>query len=314
MLLTLSVFSALLIDFIVGEPRRWHPLVGFGNVANWLESKLNKPSNKSVFLSRLAGLIGWALLVSPLVILLFCVMWEGLSAETEFVIGIVCLTIAIGTKSLTQHAKAVADALKNSNLILARKKIAMIVSRDTSNSDEQAINTATIESVLENGSDAIFAAIFWFAVLGAPGVVLYRLANTLDAMWGYRTDRFNSFGWAAARIDDILNWLPARLTALSYALAGNVRSALSCWKSQAWNWHGINPGVVMATGAGALNIKIGGAAMYHGAMVERPELGCNNAPQVTDIDRAIVLVYKSIFIWLLVIALVEYFLGDYFIV
>lgn len=314
MLLTLSVFSALIIDFIVGEPRRWHPLVGFGNVANWLESKLNKAANKSPFLSRLAGLIGWALLVLPLVILLFCVMQEGLSNETEFVVGIVCLTFAIGTKSLTQHAKAVADAIRNSDIVLARKKIAMIVSRDTSNSDEDAINTATIESVLENGSDAIFAAIFWFVVLGAPGVVLYRLANTLDAMWGYRTERFNSFGWAAARIDDILNWLPARLTALSYALAGNVRSALSCWKSQARNWHGINPGVVMATGAGALNIKLGGTARYHGAMVERAELGCDNAPQVTDIDRSIDLVYKSIFIWLLVIALVEYFLGDYFIV
>lgn len=314
MLLTLSVFSALMIDFIIGEPRRWHPLVGFGNVANWLESRLNKESNKSSFLSRLIGLISWVLLVLPLVILLFCVMRESLSTEIEFIIGIFCLTFAIGTKSLTQHAKAVADALKQSDLVLARKKIAMIVSRDTSNSGEEAINTAAIESVLENGSDAIFAAIFWFIVLGAPGVILYRLANTLDAMWGYRTDRFNSFGWAAARIDDILNWLPARLTALSYALAGNVRSALSCWKSQAWNWHGINPGVVMATGAGALNIKLGGAAMYHGAIVERPELGCDKAPQVTDIDRAIILVYKSIFIWLLVISLVEYFLGDYFIV
>lgn len=314
MLLTLSVFSALIIDFIVGEPRRWHPLVGFGNVANWLESKLNKVVNKSSFVSRLIGLIGWALLVLPLVILLFCVMREGLSTEIEFVVGIVCLTFAIGTRSLTQHAKAVADALRNSDIVLARKKIAMIVSRDTSSSDEQAITNASIESVLENGSDAIFAAIFWFVVLGAPGVILYRLANTLDAMWGYRTERFNSFGWAAARIDDVLNWLPARLTALSYALAGNIRSALSCWQKQARHWHGINPGVVMATGAGALNIKLGGTAMYHGAMVERPELGCDKTPQVTDIDRAIGLVYKSIFIWLLVIALGEYFLGDYFIV
>ena len=314
MLLTLSVFTALIIDFIVGEPRRWHPLVGFGNVANWLEGKLNKVGNKSPFMSRTSGLIGWALLVLPFSILLICVMREGLAAEVEFVISVVCLTFAIGTKSLTQHAKAVVDALKNSDIVLARKKIAMIVSRDTSTSDERAINTATIESVLENGSDAIFAAIFWFVVLGAPGVVLYRLANTLDAMWGYRTERFNSFGWAAARIDDVLNWLPARLTALSYALAGNARSALLCWKSQARNWHGVNPGVVMATGAGALNIKLGGAATYHGAMVERPALGCCNAPQVTDIGRAIRLVVKSIFIWVLMIALVEYLLGEYFFV
>lgn len=309
MLLTFSVLIALIFDFLVGEPRRWHPLVGFGNVANWLENKLNRVPNKSSFLSRLWGLIAWALLILPMVALFYWLEANVLSAEGDLILGIVCLTFAIGTKSLIQHARAVADALKASDLILARKKIAMIVSRDTSNSDEKAINIATIESVLENGSDAIFAAIFWFVVLGAPGVVLYRLANTLDAMWGYRTERFNSFGWAAARIDDALNWLPARLTALSYALAGNIRSALSCWQNQAKRWHGTNPGVVMAAGAGALRVKLGGTAMYHGEKVERPELGCDNTPLVADIDRSIQIVNKSIIIWLLCIAV-----GDYFIV
>lgn len=311
MLLSISVFTALMIDLIVGEPRRWHPLVGFGNVANWLESKLNKADYKSPFLSRLTGLVAWALLVLPVVILLFYFLLQSVSSQTELVIGIICLTFALGTKSLTQHAKAVAEALKKSDLILARQKVAMIVSRDTSNSDEQAIKNATIESVLENGSDAIFAAIFWFVVLGAPGVILYRLANTLDAMWGYRSERFNSFGWAAARIDDVLNWLPARLTALSYALAGNLHTALSCWQQQAKFWHGINPGVVMASGAGALNVKLGGTAIYHGVKIERPALGCDNQAQVADIDRAVYLVYKSIVLWLLLILLVDYFLGDY---
>ena len=309
MLLTFSLIIALMLDFLVGEPRRWHPLVGFGNLANWLENKLNHGSNTSAFLTRLWGLIAWALLILPIVALLYWLEAQVLSTQSDFILGVVCLTFAIGAKSLIQHARAVADALKKPDLILARKKIAMIVSRDTSNSDEKAINIATIESVLENGSDAIFAAIFWFVVLGAPGVVLYRLANTLDAMWGYRTERFNSFGWAAARIDDGLNWLPARLTALSYALMGNIRSALVCWLKQAKHWHGINPGVVMATGAGALKIKLGGTAMYHGKNIVRPELGCDNAPQVTDIDRSIQLVSKSIIIWLLFIAV-----GDYFIV
>ena len=309
MLLTFSVIIALILDLLVGEPRRWHPLVGFGNVADWLENKLNRVRNKSSFLSRLWGVAAWGLLILPMVALFYWLESEVLSTQGSFILGIVCLTFAIGTKSLIQHARVVADALKTPDLILARKKIAMIVSRDTSNSDEKAINKATIESVLENGSDAIFAAIFWFVVLGAPGVVLYRLANTLDAMWGYRTERFNSFGWAAARIDDVLNWLPARLTGLSYALAGNISSALSCWMKQAKLWHGINPGVVMASGAGALNIKIGGVATYHGSKIERPELGCDNTPRVADIDRSIQLVNKSIIIWLLFITV-----GDYFIV
>lgn len=309
MLLTFSVLIAYILDLLVGEPRRWHPLVGFGNVANWLENKLNRIPNNSSFSSRLWGLIAWVLLILPMVALFYWLEIQVLSTQGDFILGVVCLTFAIGTKSLIQHARAVADALKAPDLILARQKIAMIVSRDTSNSDEKAINIATIESVLENGSDAIFAAIFWFVVLGAPGVVLYRLANTLDAMWGYRTERFNSFGWASARIDDVLNWLPARLTGLSYALAGNIRSAVSCWLKQAKHWHGINPGVVMASGAGALNIKLGGAATYHGENIKRPELGCDNTPQVEDIDRSIQLVNKSIVIWLLFIAV-----GDYFIV
>lgn len=314
MLLTLSVLIALIIDLLVGEPQRWHPLVGFGNAANWLENKLNNFHSKHRFFSQLSGLFAWALLILPVVVLLW-LLEQNLQQVLEpqpilnIVTGVVCLTFALGTKSLTQHARAVSKALKKSDITLARKKIAMIVSRDTSSSDEKAINCATIESVLENGSDAIFAAIFWFVVLGAPGVILYRLANTLDAMWGYKTERFTYFGWAAARIDDGLNWLPARLTALSYALAGNTKTAWSCWQKQAKFWHGINPGVVMASGAGALNVRLGGSATYHGQHVERPELGCDKEPQVTDIDRAINLVYKSIIIWLLVIAT-----GDFLIV
>jgi len=307
MLLTFSVLVALIIDFIVGEPRRWHPLVGFGNAANGLEKKLNFSTNKSPFLSRLRGLVAWALLVLPLVIFLWWLEKKA-SIQVDVVLGIICLAFAVGSKSLVQHARAVSEALKTGDLSLARKRVAMIVSRDTSSSNEKAINIATIESVLENGSDAIFAAIFWFVILGAPGVVLYRLSNTLDAMWGYRTERFNSFGWAAARIDDVLNWLPARLTALSYASVGNITAALSSWRVQANRWHGVNPGVVMATGAGALSVKLGGAAMYHGEKVERPVLGCGSEPQVADIDRAVQLVNKSIVIWLLVIVLGEYFI------
>lgn len=309
MLLTFSVFTALIIDLFVGDPRRWHPLVGFGNMANWLENKLNGTHNKSPFWTKLKGMIAWSLLVLPIVILLWWIEQKILSTQSNFILGFICLTFAIGAKSLMQHAKAVANALKESDLILARKRVAMIVSRDTSGSDEEAINKATIESVLENGSDAIFAAIFWFVVLGAPGVVLYRLVNTLDAMWGYRTKRFNSFGWAAARIDDCLNWLPARLTGLSYMLAGDIGSAFLCWKKQAKFWHGINPGVVMASGAGALKVKLGGSATYHGRTIKRPELGCDNTPGVADIKRSIQLVNTSIIIWLIIIAV-----GDYFIV
>ena len=306
MLLTFSLLIAVSIDLILGEPRRWHPLVGFGNAANWLENKLNNFQLISPFIIQIRGLFAWMFLILPIVLVLYWLEQEQLATEIQLLIDVICLTFAIGIKSLIQHARAVANALNSADISLARKKIAMMVSRDTSTSDEQAVTSAAIESVLENGSDAIFAAFFWFVVFGAPGVILYRLANTLDAMWGYRNERYNSFGWAAARIDDVLNYFPARLTALSYAIAGNVNMAISCWKKQAKSWQGINPGAVMASGAGALNIKLGGTAIYHGKKVVRPQLGCGNRAYASDIDRAIRLIYKSIFIWLLLIAVGDY--------
>jgi adenosylcobinamide-phosphate synthase len=117
-------------------------------------------------------------------------------------------------------------------LLQARQHVGWMVSRQTEDLDAAGVASACLESTLENGNDAIFGALFWFALLGGPGALLFRLANTLDAMWGYRNPRFADFGWAAARIDDLLNFIPARLTALSYALCGRTRSALRCWREQ----------------------------------------------------------------------------------
>jgi adenosylcobinamide-phosphate synthase len=313
--MSLLIIIALLLDQLIGEPRHGHPLVGFGNIANRVEQKLNPQGHQPPLLLRFFGLMAWSLVVLPFVILI--IYFEGLIAPYSIniladlevgydsILAIIILTIAIGSKSLVQHAKAVAEALTKNDIELARQRIAMIVSRDTSNSSEVEIKQATIESVLENGNDAVFAAIFFFVIFGAPGVVLYRLANTLDAMWGYRTPRYQYFGWASARIDDVLNWIPARLTAISYSLAGKTRSSIRCWLKQAKHWHGINPGVVMASGAGALQVRLGGAAFYHGQRVERPDLGLGATTETKDIHRAIALVQRSIVIWIFCIAVIE---------
>jgi adenosylcobinamide-phosphate synthase len=123
----------------------------------------------------------------------------------------------------------------------------------------------------------------------------------MDAMWGYRNDHYRYFGWAAARLDDVLNYLPARLTALSYALLGNTTQALTCWQTQAPKWDSPNAGPVMAAGAGALNILIGGPARYHGKWHNRPTLGAGPPPNANDIDRSLKLVSHSVWLWLIVI-------------
>ena len=159
------------------------------------------------------------------------------------VFSVVALYFALGLRSLHDHARPVAEALRAGDETEARARVGLMVSRDSAALD---ITAATTESVLENGNDGVFGALFWFAVAGAPGAILYRLANTLDAMWGYRNDRYLHFGWAAARLDDVLNYLPARLTALTYAVLGRTRQALACWHSQAPSWDSPNAGPVTA--------------------------------------------------------------------
>jgi adenosylcobinamide-phosphate synthase len=294
----LCLLIAILLDKLLGEPRRLHPLVGFGRLVQRVEQQLypQPPQTVASKAMRLRGLLAVALLLLPPTL---CAAWLvslpyiGLIAQT------LLLYLAIGATSLAQHARAIAEALQQHDLPLARYRVSMIVSRDTAQLDEQAICRATIESVLENGADAIFSAIFWFLLLGAPGVVLYRLANTLDAMWGYRNQRYLHFGWAAARFDDVLNYLPARLTALTYTLLGHVRHGWLCWRTQAPTWYSPNAGPVMAAGAGALGIQLGGSASYHGQNKERPVLGMGRPAQTADITRAIALLNRSLWLWVL---------------
>ncbi|SDH40942.1 adenosylcobinamide-phosphate synthase [Pseudomonas flavescens] len=297
MSLILSAVAGVALDAALGEPRRWHPLVGFGRLANRLEQRFN-PSGGGW---RSHGVSAWCLAVLPLTlltVLLVQVPWLG------GLVQIVALYAALGLRSLDQHAQPVARALRLGDLPRARQRVGYMVSRRTEDLDATGVARAGTESVLENGSDAVFAALFWFLVAGAPGVVLYRLSNTLDAMWGYRNPRFERFGWAAAKIDDLLNYLPARLVALTYALLGRTTMAIRCWQRQAPQWDSPNAGPVMAAGAGALGVSLGGAAVYHGEVHQRPELGEGPSPQARDIERALNLVWGGVLLWLLLILIV----------
>jgi adenosylcobinamide-phosphate synthase len=296
MSLLLATLAGVAMDMALGEPKRWHPLVAFGRLAECIEQRLNAAGRGW----RSHGVSAWCLAVLPLTLL------AALLAQLPLVgwaVEILALYFALGLRSLGEHALPVAQALRLGDLPLARLRVGHMVSRNTAVLDARGVARAGTESVLENGSDAVFAALFWFLVAGAPGVVLYRLSNTLDAMWGYRTARFERFGWAAAKVDDWLNYLPARLVALTYALLGRTGLALQCWWRQAPQWDSPNAGPVMAAGAGALGIGLGGAAQYHGELHERPVLGEGPPPRARDIERALNLVYGGVLLWLALLLL-----------
>lgn len=290
-ILLIKLVAALLTDRLLGEPGRWHPLVGFGWFANQIEVQTRRRLGATV----LAGTAAWSLAVLPAVTL--ALLLRNAQPHAHWIIDIGLLYLAIGARSLEEHARAIATPLAAGQLDEARRAVSYIVSRDTTVLNETEIAAAGVESVLENGNDAVFGALFWFLLLGGPGAMLFRLANTLDAMWGYRTPRFLLFGRVAARADDVMGWAPARLTAMTYALLGRTRLALHCWKTQASAWKSPNAGPVMAAGAGALGVSLGGAAQYGGQMQWRPPLGYGNPPNAHTLDKALTLTRHGILLW-----------------
>lgn len=297
-----ALVAGVLVDRWLGEPARAHPLVGFGRVAHALERRLNPRARARAvpsYVARMLGGLAWALAVLPPVALGWTLL-GCLPGWAQWLAQVAMLWFALGGKSLDLHIGPVGQALARGDLPGARALAARVVSRDLSDADAGAVARAAVESALENGSDAVFAALFWFAIGGGPGALAFRLVNTLDAMWGYRSERFLHFGWAAAKIDDLANWAPARLTAASYALLGHRADAWRCWRTQAPAWDSPNAGPVMAAGAGSLRVRLGGAARYHGVIEERPVLGCGAAPVADDVARALRLVRATTWSWLAV--------------
>lgn len=291
------LLSALILDWLFGEPKRLHPLVGFGTLASHVEARLNHNTHAACHQFML-GLLALLICIVPFAVISWFIsqiaIWGSL-------FSVVVLTLCLGHRSLFDHARPIFQAMQQGDIEQAKMLTSRIVSRDK---DHIEPNKATIESVLENGNDAVFGTLFWFVIAGAAGAVTYRLVNTLDAMWGYRTPRFFYFGKAAARLDDVLNFIPARLTAFSYALLGNRQQAFLCWRQQAPLWDSPNAGPVMASGAGALDIQLGGPACYHGEWHQRPVLGTANPAHSNDIQRALQLVLRSVLLWLVVIGLI----------
>lgn len=298
-----SLLLALALDYRFAEPKKYHPLVGFGRYVDFLQQMFNRPANAAVD-SRaqfINGTVACLLAVTPFMAAIIMVQ-HSMPTIINVFIDAGLLYLCIGWSSLQQHARAVFNELNINQLDLARTKLSWIVSRETEQLDSTQIAQASVESVLENSSDALFASLFWFMVLGVEGAVLHRLINTLDAMWGYKTKQFLYFGRFSAYFDDVLNYIPARLTAYGFAFCASSveqgKKALMCWRTQAKDCASPNGGPVMTAGAGALNVRLSEGAFYHGEWKVKSTMGCGEVAKAHTIIEALDLVQKTLFFWL----------------
>lgn len=280
-----GILAGYLADVIVGDPRRGHPVAGFGRVAGALESLTYRDN-------RAAGAVHTGLLVAGVTVAASVARRRvragpGVAALTAF-----ATWVALGGTTLLRTGSELADALEAGGVDAARALLPSLCGRDPAVLDAAGLCRAALESVAENTSDATVAPLLWAAVAGAPGVLAYRAVNTLDAMIGHRSPRYARFGWAAARLDDAANLIPARVTGVLTALCapvvgGSSGAALRAWRSDAARHPSPNAGVAEAAFAGALGVRLGGPTQYRHQLEIRPTLGAGREPDVADLRRAI---------------------------
>ncbi|QND72389.1 adenosylcobinamide-phosphate synthase CbiB [Tardiphaga robiniae] len=293
----LLVVAALLLDAVIGDPdwlwrRLPHPVVWIGNGIGWLERWLNREDwsrrqRKLAGVVTIIALVSVAMLVSGLLADLLNDNWIGFGVE-----ALIASTL-IAQRSLYQHVARVRRAFTEGGLPAARQAVAMIVGRDPERLDEGGVARAAIESTAENFSDGIVAPVFWLALLGLPGLIAYKAINTADSMIGHRSTRYIDFGWAAARLDDLVNLIPARLSGILVALAapvsrGSIIASLKIMMRDASKHRSPNAGWPESAMAGALEIAIAGPRVYAEGAVNDPYLnaeGRTAAPD--DIGRAL---------------------------
>lgn len=278
----LGMAAGLVLDGLLADPRQAHPVAAFGAVAGRLEQSVHRDS-RAVGVGYVAALAGGSALAGA-ALQARTLGWSrfGLTAAATWAV--------VGGTTLRREAAAMAELVATDDLSGARARITHLCGRDPELLDRDGLVRATVESVAENTADAVVGPLFWGAVAGVPGLLGYRAINTLDAMVGHRSPRYARFGWAAARLDDAANLVPARLTAAlvvatSPLVGGSPQAALRAWRRDGAKHPSPNAGPVEAAFAGALGRTLGGRLAYAGRVEDRPLLGNGPAPQAPDIAR-----------------------------
>jgi len=310
----LIITAALLLDMIIGDPR-WlpHPVRGIAFIATLCELFFRKVGSRSL---RLAGILAALSIIgicSGIVITLLYaasyIHWTAAAAT-----GILIIYVSIAPRDLFNHANAVYKALMHNTLDNARLKVALIVGRDTAHLDKKEITRATVETVAESLVDGVTAPLFYALLFGPAGAFTYRVINTLDSMFGHKNERYLYFGWASARIDDLANYLPARLTApviwfASWVLRYNVKGSIRIFFRDKRNHHSPNSGLSEAAFAGTLDIRVGGLNYYDGIADQKPFIGDPVRDlEPSDIQRANKLMLSTTVFFTLFGIVIHYFI------
>ena len=290
---------AMAIDALVGWPawlfaRIGHPVTWLGALINVLDARYNRDADAAA-LRRAAGFAAALLVIAVAAGFGWALQAEFSTGWSRVVIVGIMSWPLVALRSLRDHVAAVALPLQAGDIAGARIAVAQIVGRDPATLDEAGIARAAIESLAENASDGIVAPVFWGALFGLPGIIGYKAINTLDSVIGHRTERHEAFGWASARIDDLANLVPARLTGLLFVLIAPRRfDSMACMMRDARRHRSINAGWPEAAMAGALGVRLSGPRIYHGSIADEPWLNeAARDPHAADIAQALAIYARA---------------------
>ncbi|MBO6918351.1 MAG: cobalamin biosynthesis protein [Rhizobiaceae bacterium] len=292
----LILLLAIILDMVVGDPdwlwRKFpHPVVGFGKVISILDQRLNRIRDNRQMRKKLGILALAIMLLLALVAGLLLVGLFGQLGLIGFAIEIVMVAVLIAQKSMSDHINAIIEPLSTGDIEGARTAVSMIVGRQTAEMETSDVTRSSIESLAENFSDGVVAPIFWYAILGLPGILMYKMLNTADSMIGHKTVEHEDFGWASAKLDDVANCLPARISALLIAMAALISLGVQSFKNAIWTvlnnaslHRSPNAGWPETAMAGALGIVLSGPRTYNGKITHEPYLNPTGRLKLTHLD------------------------------
>jgi len=292
--LLIAILLAVALDRFVPDRHGFKPFAWYKDWAESIEQRFNGGT-------RLHGVAAVLLAIVPIVlgVVLARYVLNEISPILGFVFDVLMLYLCLDVFRLGSGARAVADALEAGETREADVLLKDLAGKSAATLSEAGIAHATVEAVLKQCNSLIISPLFWFILLGPAGAVLQRLSCILDKLWGHRYERFVEFGWAAARLDDLLQWLPARITALSYAIMGSFEEALHCWRRRVGVWSDINSGPLLASGFGAMHMQncegMGEVGEY-----DEPVASLSVIPDAHHIRGVVALVWRVLLFWLVI--------------